>query len=404
MYFLGQSTFALVPKGVTLLSRKPSILSVNLRSPLFNSIFLIDIYRYLNIYNTSLPNPPMADRKAQTILNELIKDLKEKNFKYEPKEEKEIDWASYNLSKIHEMEFFLVFVREAVDGTQVKFQQNDGPGRPLANAFDLAKVLLVKTYFQVGERQAEGLASLFREKLALKSSVSASSIGRAHSRTDVQEILGNVFEATSAPIRDIETSFSGDGTGLPLSTKQNYANDRDDQAKHAGYDKMAVLISNNFHIATGFIHANGTANDSPLFKPILEQTAQHFPFMNDVELDAGFISRQNCQLIAETGATPFIYPKTGITLRQDGSPAWKKMLKSLISDPQAWLRGYHPRSQSECYFSSHKRRFTRPLLRKLDDRKGVEAFCRVIGTNIAMLITAYFEHRVEVNQFNQAYY
>ena len=346
----------------------------------------------------------MATQKAQLILNELIKDLKEKSFKYEPKEETEIDWGAYNLSKIHEVDYFLVFVREAVDGTEVKFQQCGGPGRPLANAFDLAKILLVKTYFQVGERQAEGLASLFREKLALKNSISASSIGRAHSRIDVQEILGKIFEATSIPIRDKETSFSGDGTGLPLSTKQNYANDRDDQDKHAGYDKMAVIISNNFHIATGFIHANGTANDSPSFKPILEQTAHLFPSMKDVELDAGFLSRQNCQLIAKVGATPFIYPKTGITLKQKGYPAWKKMLKLLISDPQAWLRVYHIRSQSECYFSSHKRRFTRPLLRKLDDRKGVEAFCRVIGTNIAMLITAYFEHRIEVQQFNQAYF
>ena len=346
----------------------------------------------------------MTTRKAQSILNELIKDLKEKNFKYESKEEKEIDWAAYNLSKIHEVEFFLVFVREAVDDAQVKFQQNEGPGRPLSDAFDLAKILLMKTYFQVGERQTEGLALLFREKLALKNTVSASSIGRAYSRTDVQEILGKVFEATNAPIRDKETSFSADGTGLPLSIKQNYANDRDNQDKHAGYDKMAVMISNNFHVATGFIHANGTANDSPLFEPILEQTAHHVSTINDVELDAGFLSRQNCQLIAEHGATPFIYPKTGITINQEGSPAWKKMLNRLILDPQDWLSFYHNRSQGECYFSSHKRRFTKPIMKKIDVRKGVEAFCRVISTNIIMVITAYFERRVQVKEFGNDYF
>ncbi|MEM4360161.1 MAG: hypothetical protein QXT45_06495 [Candidatus Bilamarchaeaceae archaeon] len=51
---------------------------------------------------------------------------------------------------------------------------------------------------------------------------------------------------TSEPIKEIETSLSADGTGLPLSIKQNYENDRDKQEKHAGYDKAAVMISNNF--------------------------------------------------------------------------------------------------------------------------------------------------------------
>lgn len=402
MNFLGQSTFALVPNGVTVLSRKPRTLSVNFKSSLFNSIFLIDIYRYLNIYNACAPY--IAMKKAQRVLNQLIEDLKNKEFKYEAKEEKEINWSQYNLSKINEIDFFLTFVREAVDGAEVHFPEQDGRGRPLSSAFDLAKIILMKDYFQAGERQAEGLSMLFREKLALKNFYSASTIGRAYSRVDVQEILGVVFELTSEPIKEKETSFSGDGTGLPLSIKQNYANDRDDQAKHAGYDKAMIVISNNFHIATGFVYAEGTANDCPLFAPAFEQTTRKFSKINDVELDAGFVSRENCQTIADAGATPYIYPKKGITLNQEGSPAWKKMLLSLIEDPQAWLRGYHPRSQSECFFSSHKRRFTKPLLRKLTPRRGVEAFSRLTITNIAMLITAYCELRVEVRQFDHGYF
>ncbi len=99
----------------------------------------------------------------------------------------------------------------------MRFPEQQGPGRPRTDAFDLVKIILVKEYFQTGERQAEGLALLFKEKLALKSTPSASSIGRAYSRVDVQEILGKVFEMTNDPIKDKETSFSADGIGLPLS-------------------------------------------------------------------------------------------------------------------------------------------------------------------------------------------
>lgn len=342
-------------------------------------------------------------KKAQRLLNDLIESIRNKEFNYEAKSETEIDWSAYNLSKIHEADFFLTFVKEAIDGVQVKLTKNEGPGRPVSDAYDLAKILLMKEYFHAAERQAEGLAFLCKERLALKSLPSASTIGRAYSRIDVQEILGGVFDLTGEPIKDKETSFSADGTGLALSTKQNYANDRDDQTKHAGYDKALIMISNNFHIATGFVHADGTANDSPLFAPVFGQTVAKFQNISDVELDAGFVSRDNCQRIANANAVPYIFPKRGITLNQRGAPAWKKMLLSLIADPQAWLRGYHMRSQSECYFSSHKRRFTRPLLRRKKIRKGTEAFCRFIVTNITMLITAHFERRADVKQFDHAY-
>jgi len=80
------------------------------------------------------------------------------------------------------------------------------------------------------------------------------------------------------------------------------------------------------------------------------------------------------------------------------------MLRQLIKDPQYWLGEYHERSQNECYFSSHKRRFARPLLKKIKELRGVEAFVRVIATNVVMLTTAYFERRIEVRQFDKSYF
>ncbi len=343
-------------------------------------------------------------KKNQQVLNKLIKDLKDGNFKYISKAEKEIDWTTYNRAKINEIHFFITFIREAVDMAEIETQKKIGVGRPPKNAYTLAKIILLQIYFQVPERQAEGLALLFKEKLQLNDIPSARSIGRGYNRQDVQEILGKLFEMTHTPIAKKETSFSADGSGLSLSIKQNYANDRDNQDKHAGYDKMAVMISNNFHIATAFEHRHGTANDCPLFEPLIKATAKEFHQIETVQLDAGFVSRHNCNLISEVDAIPYIYPKAGITLNKKGSSAWRSMLETLIENPQEWLRAYHERSECECYFSAHKRRFTKPLLKKIKHLRGVEAFCRIICLNICMLITAYFEQRIEVEQFNQAYF
>jgi len=272
----------------------------------------------------------MATRKNQKVLNELIKDLKNKDFKYATKNEKEINWSSYNLAKINEINAYLLFVREAVDNAYVEITKAKGPGRPPTAACDLAKIVLVQIFFEVAERQAAGLAELFKEKLNLENEPSPRTIGRAYKRHDVQEILGKVFEMTQEPIFNKEQSFSADGTGLPLSIKQNYANDRDNQDKHAGYDKAMIMICNNFHIATGFVHAKGTANDCPLFAPVLEQTAKNFHAMDKFALDAGFISRQNCNLINNVGAIPYIYPKEGISINKKGSLSWNHMLMAVL--------------------------------------------------------------------------
>ena len=394
---------ALVPNVVTVFSMKPSISSVNFKFPFFNSITLIDIFRYLKINKAFGSNTIMVQTKAQRILNTLIRDLKKGEFKYEPKEEKEINWSAYNLAKIKEIDFFLIFVKESVDMIKLEEDNAKRKGRPSKDAYDLTKVILTQIYFQVGERQASGLASLFKEKLVLSEIPSPRTIGRAYKRAQVRYLLGKVFEMTSAPIEKKETSFSADGTGLSLSIKQNYENDREDKSKHKGYDKMAVMISNTFHIATAIVSEKGTANDSPLFEQLITDTSSRFQDIDDVQLDAGFISRKNCNLIANVGAEPHIFPRKGIILRRRGSTAWRNMLTELIKDPQEWLRKYHERSNSECYFSAHKRRFTKPLLKKERESRNVEALGRVTVLNICMLISAYFEHGVKVKQFDQSY-
>lgn len=338
-------------------------------------------------------------KKEQRILNALIKDLKNGEFKYRPKDEEPIDWSSYNLAKIKETKLVLLFIKNAVDEVAPEERVRKGRGRKRSiTAAELAKAILVQQYFQKADRTTSGLIDLFKEKLGIKHDISPRTLDRAYHDRKVREIIKRVFKATSDPIATLETSFSTDATGQPLSIKQNYANDRDDAKKHAGYDKTAVMISNNFHIATSVIFGPGTMGDSPTFTPLLTETAEKF-LIEDVEADAGFLSRENCSLVGIVGGTPYIYPKQGVTLNRKGSKEWHNMLKELIKDPQKWLEHYHERSNNECYFSSYKRRFTGPLLRKITFGRNTECLARLTVQNICMLINAYYEQDVEVENF-----
>jgi transposase len=338
-------------------------------------------------------------KKEQRILNALIKDLKEGNFKYKPKDETPIDWSSYNLAKIKEIKLVLLFIKNAVDEVAPEERVRKGRGRKRrVTAAELAKAILAQQYFQKADRTTSGLIDLFKPQLGIRHDISPSTLDRAYHDRRVREIIKRVFKATSDPIAPLEKSFSIDTTGQSLSIKQNYANDRDDVNKHAGYDKIAVMVSNNFHIATSAVLGPGTMNDSPTFAPLLCETTEKF-LIDDVEADAGFLSRENCSLVGKLGGIPYIYPKQRITLNWKGSKEWHDMLKEIIKDPQKWLEHYHKRSNNECYFSSYKRRFTTPLLRKLPFGRNTECLARLAVQNICMLINAYYEQDIEVENF-----
>ena len=321
-----------------------------------------------------------------------------KNFEYKDKEEKEIDWSRYNVAQINEMNDVLNMIRNMVDEAynelEYLFESNER-GRPSIDSADLAKAVLLQQYFGVSCRVAEGLVKLFKEKLDISSYISAKSIERAYERPDVILILKAVFRKTNEPLKNRERKFTIDGTGLPLSVKQNYANDRNDKKAHKGYDKMVGMSSVDYNIFAAVDFAEGTANECPFLQPLLQKTSELYE-VSEVYADAGFLSRENCTAIGNVGAVPYIYPKRNVSLKKHGSKEWTNMLLYFIEKPQEWLEHYHKRSNSESHFSSFKRRFSRPLLHELEHRRRTEAFARACVYNIIQLSYCHHLHDIEV--------
>jgi transposase len=219
-------------------------------------------------------------------------------------------------------------------------------GRPPKAAEDKAKAILVQQYFMATDRLAAGLMWFLREKLEISERLTPKDIERAYDDPDAIAILIEMFRMTNEPVKDRESEFSIDGSGLPTSIKQNYANDQGDEKKRVVYDMLIGMIGVNTKLFTA-VEITGPGSESPYLEPLLDETQEMYTKIDSVCVDAGYISRDNCTAIANAGAVPYIYPKEGITLKQKGSIAWKKMLLALIDDPQKWLEGYHKRSISE---------------------------------------------------------
>lgn len=340
----------------------------------------------------------MPISRKQQQLNDLIADLRGKEineirhrFEYKSKEIKEnIDWAAYNQAQIEEIDNQLILIKNMVDDAAKRIAVQIDPagreGKPPKNAADKAKAVLIQQYFMASDRLAAGLAWFLRvrEKLGIKEKLAPKDIERAYDNSDVIAILMELFAMTNEPLRAKETKFGIDGSGMPRSIKQNYENDKSDEKKKAAYDMLVGMIGLSTKMFTSFDIA-GPGSECRYLPALLKETSERYGRIEAVVADAEFLSRENCSAIADVGAVPYIFPKVGITLNQGGSVAWKRMLLSLIDDPQEWLEEYHKRSIDETVNSVWKRKYTRPLSREIKDRRKVEVFARVVCFNIRRL-------------------
>lgn len=338
----------------------------------------------------------MPASKDQRKLDDLINDLKEvdtgelrQKFKYRSKEHTEsIDWTAYNQAQLEELDNQLILIRNMVNDAANALGDTIDPsgreGRPAKKAPDKAKALLIQQYFMATDRFAASLVWFLREKLGISEKLSAKDIERAYDDSDVIAILMEVLRMSNEPVKDIDTKFTIDGTGMPTSIRQNYASDKTDDAKRAVYDMLICMVGVRAKLFASFA-LTGPGGESPHLRPLLEETGSMYTDISCVMADAGYISRDNCDAIREAGAVPYIYPKQGITLNQKGSIAWKHMLLAIVHDPQKWLEEYHLRSISESVNSVWKRKYTRPLARKTRERRTAEALGRIVCYNMRRL-------------------
>jgi len=327
----------------------------------------------------------MPERQEQKKLRFLLKGYDEGWLKYEPKEKREIDFNRYTVAQVNEINNVLLLIRRIVDDAYHAVPENAGEGRPPKSACDKAKAVMMQQFFQCSNRVAEGFVELFREKLGIKERLTYKDIERSYENPDVALILHVAHQLSNEPVASKEKNFSIDGTGLPESSKQNYANDRKNGVAMKGYEKLIAIFGNRYKLIGACGIADAHDNESPYLRPLLDELMEIYEELNLLQGDSAYLSRDNCDAIVQYGGTPRIYPKSNTVVNQRGSKAWTQMMLAFITDPQKWLQEYHPRSISESGNSVIKRRFPRNLLKRDYTRRKCEAFSRACVYNIRQL-------------------
>jgi transposase len=85
--------------------------------------------------------------------------------------------------------------------------------------------------------------------------------------------------------------------------------------------------------------------------------------------DGLYANRVVCGLLEQQALSVYFLPRSNVTLKSRRVALWKRMLYSLLENPQRWLEHYHERSISESVNSMLKRREPTKIRKKLTHTK-----------------------------------
>ncbi|WP_174591895.1 hypothetical protein [Methanocella conradii] len=346
--------------------------------------------------------PEERNKRLRTEdLRNLATSVRNGTFHYEGKPKKSLDWSSYDEAQVNELADILELIRDFVDEASTRVSPSlleHKAGRPPSYPpSDVAKALLLQSYFGVSNRVAAGLVRVFKEKLRISNEFSYKTIERGYDPSPITVILQEVFKLTNELGNAKEMTFSTDGSGDPSSMKVNYESIRSEQRRNQEQKKQGDVASipsswpstrHDFQytesivgVHTKIIAGFGSTDDHSigelsLFPDVIAQAHSNCPQMDTMLGDSLYASRKACAIVSSHGAKPYFLPKSSSTFRSHGVPAWSNMTHEFVTDTQAWLSAYHMRSISESVNSMEKRRFPSKLKKKLTMRKDTEAFLR----------------------------
>jgi transposase len=369
------------------------------------------------------------ERHTTDELRELAKSVRYGTYQYEGRPKKSLDWSSYNEAQINEMADTLNLIRRFVDRASARIPERPRRrGRPPFPARDVAKALLLQTYFGVSDRVAAGLVRLFKEKLGIPEEFSYKTIERGYDPSPVSEMLREVFRLTNEHGNAKETTFGVDGTGEPTSSKVNYESVRSEQRRgerEAGEwpspspspspppttapqessppsssspqrppaaDAVATKHEFQLTVSSVGVHTKmyagfRTTGDRSIgelsfFPSIVSQTHINCPSMDTILGDSLYANRMACAVVARYGATPYFLPKSNSRFLSLGVPSWNNMTHAFVADPQHWLEEYHMRSMCETSNSMDKTEFPEKIRRRLPHRKDAVSSLRIYVHNV----------------------
>lgn len=207
-------------------------------------------------------------------------------------------------------------------------------------------------------------------------------------------VLQALIVRSSLPLRTVETVFAPDSTGFSTSRFVRWYDEKYG-VERSGHDwvKAHAICGVKTNIVTALQIAGRDAGDSPLFRPLVEKTAESFD-VKEVPADKAYLSHENLGLVEKLGGTAFVPFKVNSQAGEAGT-VWERMFHYYNFRREEFLAHYHQRSNAESTFSMVKAKFRDHVRSKTDTAMKNEVLCKFLAHNIVVVHQSQIELGIE---------
>jgi transposase len=307
-------------------------------------------------------------------------------------------WHEYNLAQVNEKAKFQELLFDLCKGIAEPVQTFGRPRVPMA---DMLFAVCMKVYECMSGRRNQTDMREALQRGYLSRPVHYNTISKYLEKPELTAYLKQLIIESALPLKSVEENFAVDSSGFSTGqfTRwiwQKYGGGPQERQR-ADWVKVHLVCGCKTNIVTSVEVSEGTANDSPFFRPLVNQTACNFE-MKTVVADTAYSSGKNLQLVVSKSATPYIPFKanaTGNDPRQ--SALWKRMFHYIMLNQEEFMARYHRRSNVETTFSMIKAKFGERLRSKTRTAQIKEALAKVLCHNICVVIQSMYELGIEAD-------
>jgi transposase len=298
------------------------------------------------------------------------------------------DWPMYQVAQIEEKKRFLKLLFDLCIGLPEPVPSKTGRApTPIA---DIVFSCVYKVYSTLSSRRFGTDLEDAHEKGYVMTKLHPVMVGTFLGRKILTPILQDLIVRTSLPLKAIETTFAPDSTGFSTSRFVRWFDEKYGRER-SGKDwvKAHAIFGVKTNVATSVEIAERNAGDCPMFKPLVEKTAENFT-VKEVPADKAYLSHENFDLVNKLGGTAYI-PFKSNSVQGEGGDVWEKMYLYYQLRREEFCQHYHLRSNAESGFSMIKAKFRDNVRSTNDVAMKNEVLCKFICHNICCVIQSQLE-------------
>jgi transposase len=223
-------------------------------------------------------------------------------------------------------------------------------------------------------------------------------------------LIGILLLFLLQPIAALESIFASDATGFGTDRKSEYfrvilksqAKEKDakdkkvrQKTKKKDFVKLHITIGTISQMVVCAISTNGKKREPTQFKTMVEMVSSIFKIKEWLG-DAGYLSREACNLVTKQHGIPFFWPKSNSTTKSKGSYAWADMITLFKTNLEYFKKHYHQRSKVESVFFVIKNYFgSRVFSRRIEGQLN-EMLFKVLAYNLCRLGEVAYYMKIDI--------